>query len=234
MQYINKEKIEKIKFTKSNFYVAIDFDRTITTGESCDSWDASGYILGDGFKKEAEALFQKYRPIELDYSISFEEKNKAMEEWYYGCLDLYYKNHLTKEMLIKSIDDSNLIFRLGVKEFLAEMHENNIPVIILSAGIGNVIERFLKTEKCYYDNIYIISNFLQFDENGNIKPYDGKLIQTLNKTMKGHINNEYSQKLKEKQYRLLLGDLIEDKNMVPRDEWDRTLSVRIYSKRKRG
>ena len=58
------------------------------------------------------------------------------------------------------------------KEFLRKMNEMNIPVIIISAGIGNVIEEFLKLENDYYDNIKIISNFIVF-ENGEFKEIAG-------------------------------------------------------------
>ena len=59
MKYINEEKISKIKLTKSNFYVAIDFDKTITANDSADSWDASGKMLGIEFNVGA---FFNYRP----------------------------------------------------------------------------------------------------------------------------------------------------------------------------
>lgn len=227
MKYVNIEKLEKIKLTKSNFYVAIDFDKTITARESSESWDASGAILGEEFKKESYSLYLKYGPIELDYNISFEEKNKAMEEWYYSSMKLYYEFKLTKEKLKESINNSNLIFRAGAKEFLYDMYQNNIPVVILSAGIGNVIEQFLQKNDCHYDNIYIISNFIPFDEDGNIKEYEGELIHTLNKTMKGHITESFAEKIKSRSYRLLVGDIIEDKKMVPIEEWEQTVSVRI-------
>ena len=227
MQYINQEKIKKIALTKSNFYVAIDFDRTITAKESCDSWDASGNILGEEFRKESSEKYKKYAPIELDYTISFEEKNKAMEEWYYGVMELFYKYHLTEEKLKESINNSQIILREGAKEFLQNMNKCNIPVIILSAGIGNVIEQFLKNNNCYFENMYIISNFIEFDEKGDIKKYNKPIVHTLNKTMKGHISEELNKKIKDKEFRLLLGDFIEDKNMVPIEEWDRTISIRI-------
>ena len=179
----------------SNFFVAIDFDRTITATESTDSWDACGNILGRNYKKESNELCKKYGPIELDYLISFEQKNTAMIEWYYESLKLYYKYHLTLDKMEESINNSNLVFRSGAKEFLQEMYIKNIPVVILSAGIGNVIERFFKKNNCYYDNIYIISNFLEFDEDGNILEYKGDLIHTLNKTMKGHLDLEFNKKI---------------------------------------
>ena len=34
MKYINSSKLDKIKLDKDNFYVLIDFDRTLTKGNS--------------------------------------------------------------------------------------------------------------------------------------------------------------------------------------------------------
>lgn len=225
MKYINKEKLNNISLNANNFYIAIDFDRTITETKSDDSWDATGRILGENFNKKLTELYQKYRPIELDYNIKFEEKNKAMEEWYQECMNLYYEYKLTKTKLEDSINNSNLKFRYGAKEFLIEANKNNIPVIILSAGIGNVIEEFLKSNNCYFDNIFIISNFIEFDKNGNMKPFKNKLVHTINKTMEGHLPENLKKICNQKKYRLLLGDLIEDKNMIEKSDWDKTILV---------
>lgn len=228
MKYINNEKVNNIKLTKNNFYVAIDFDKTITSKESCDSYDASGNMLGEEYKKKNFELYQKYAPVELNYTISFEDKYKSMEEWYNGVMSLFYKYHLTEEKLNKSVNTSNLIFRAGAKDFLHKMYKNNIPVIILSAGIGNVIEHFLKKNGCYYDNIDIISNFIKFDKIGKMEKYNDEIIHTLNKTMDGHITRKIAKKIEDRQYRLLFGDFIEDKKMVPIDEWDKTIAIRIF------
>lgn len=225
MEYINTEKIEKIQLKSNNFYVAIDFDRTITSEKGADSWDAVGNKLGKDFYKKINELYKKYRPIEVDYKIPFEEKNRAMERWYHECMELYYEYHLTKEKLEKSIATSNLIFRKGAKEFFKNMNKNDIPVIILSAGIGNVIEQFLKENNCYFRNIFIISNFIEFDIYGKMKKFNKKIIHTLNKNMKGHLPNHWEEKLKERQYRLLLGDAIEDKKMVEEAKLSNTITV---------
>lgn len=227
MEFINRQKIDKIKFAKNNFYVAIDFDKTITNEDSFDSWDASGYALSKEFKEESYKIYQKYAPIELQYDISYKEKNKAMEEWYSASMELYYKYNLTEEKLIESVNKSKLEFRDGAREFLEDMHKQNIPIIILSAGIGNVIKQFLENNNCYYDNIKIISNFISFDQNGKMEKYKNPIIHTLNKSLNLHITKEIIEKIKNKEYRLLFGDFVEDKNMVPKKEWDKTVSVRI-------
>ena len=231
MQYINKNKLEKVKFTKSNFYVAVDFDRTITARKSNGTWDIGGLFLGDEFKQKSKEMYDRYSPIEHDYTISFDEKNRAIEEWFYKNFRLYYEYSLTEDMIEKSVKAGMFIFRAGAKEFLEEMHSNNIPVVILSAGIGNVIVDFLKENNCYFDNIEIISNFIPFNEDGSIKEFSGTLIHTLNKTMEGHLTENLASKIQGKSNRFLLGDFIEDKNMVPKAEWNNTVSVGFLDER---
>ncbi len=225
MRYLNEEKLDKIKLDANNMYVVIDFDRTITAKDSQDSWDAAAIMLGEEFTKKSYDLYQKYRPIEQDYTITYKEKNRAMEIWYKSCMDLYYEYGLTKEKLEKSVEKSGLKFRNGMKEFLKEMYEKNVPVIICSAGIGNVIEIYLKDNNCYYENMYIISNFLMFDRNGKIEEYRNKLIHTMNKTVNGNLPKEIQDKLEGRQYKLLLGDTIEDKQMLDESEMSNTITV---------
>ena len=110
------------------------------------------------------------------------------------------------------------------------MNENDIPVIILSAGIGNVIEKFLRDNKCYYKNMLIISNFIVFDEDGNMKKFDNDMIHSLNKNIKGKIPHEFEEKIRKRTQRLVLGDLIEDKNMVDVKEGKEIISVGFLNK----
>lgn len=219
MEYINTDKLEKLNITKDNVCIVLDFDKTITSAKSLDSWAASGILLEEAYNTEMDKLFKKYRPIELNYKITEHEKEKAMVEWYGKCMDLYYKYHLTKEKLEKSVNIANLKLREGAKEFLQKLKEENVPIIILSAGIGNVIKQFLQENNCYSNNMCIISNFLEFDENGNVKKFDNrKMIHTLNKTMKKQLNRPY---------KILVGDMKEDERMVDSKEWDTTLKIGI-------
>lgn len=226
MKYSNSNKLETLKINKNNVYLVIDFDKTITTKQSTDSWAASGMMLGDNFAKEINKLYEQFRPIELNYQIPLEEKEQAMKEWYKECMKLYFKYNLTKTKLIESIHKSNLCFRKGAKEILQKLAQEKIPVIILSAGIGNVIEQFLKEQECYSENMYIIANFIEFDENGKAKQFDNsKIIHTLNKTKKDKIPKSFNQKIKDLPYKILIGDLKEDENMVPKEEWNTTLKI---------
>lgn len=225
MKYLNNEKIEKVKLDKNNMYVVIDFDRTITSNESADSWDATGLELGEEFNKKLGDLYKKYRPVELDYTITFKEKNKAMEKWYHECMDLYYEYGLTKEKLEKSIEKSNMLFRKSAIKFLKDMADKDIPVIILSAGIGNVIEKVLRDNNCFFKNMFIISNFIKFDQNGNMEEFEDNIIHTLNKTMKNHLPEEIQKKVDNLEFALLLGDMIEDKKMLDESKLENSILV---------
>lgn len=229
MQYINTNKLEKLKIANGNTYVVLDFDKTITSTESKDSWEICGELLGKEFKEKLNKYCDYYYPIEIDYKISKEEKEKHMIEWYSKDMELFYEYHLTKEKLEQAIKQCKDIFRKGAKEFLKKAKENNMPVIILSAGIGNVIEGILELNGCYYDNIHIISNFIKFDDNGDMIKFNDEMIHTLNKTIEGHLPSELDNEVKEKEYGILVGDLIYDINMIPKDKLENTVTIAFVS-----
>lgn len=235
MIYINKNKLKNFDMNKDNTFLILDFDKTITTNENMDSWEAiiNPNIVGKEIGKEMDKLYGKYRPIEIDYNISKEEKLKHMKYWYSECMNLYYKYNLSKKQLQDSISNSDIKFRKGFKEILIKMHSYRIPVVILSAGIGNTIKQFLEENNCLFnDTMYIISNFIEFDENGKVKKFDNnKFIYTINKKMNGHLPKEFFEKIKNRKYKMLIGDLVEDISMVNRNELDTTITIGILNKK---
>ena len=236
MIYFNSEKkINELKqkINKDNICVFMDYDKTITSSESEDSWDASANkeVMGEKIIKDLNKYYEKYGTIEFDYHIDKNKREKYIIEWYDKCMDLYYQYGLTKEKLKKSIDNSKLILREGAKDFLFKLYENNVPVIIFSAGIGNVIEQFLRNEKCYYDNITIIGNFMKFDENGNIMKFSDNMIHSLNKNIDKLSDYKLKEKIEEKEYRIVIGDLVEDINMMGEYPEHKSLKIGFLSKK---
>lgn len=232
MIYINEEKLEQCKINKNNICYIIDFDRTLTKENCEDSWDAvaSKKIFGEELAKELNNLYKKYGPIEVDYKISFEEKERYMIEWYQKCMETYCKFNLTKHKVKKSIKTSNIELRTGVIEFLNFAKEEKIPIIILSAGIGNTIEEVLKQNTCYFDNIHIISNFIKFDNEGHMVKYEGDLIHSLNKNIDKINKKEIIDIIKSKEYRIVIGDLIEDIKMAGDYPDDKLIKIGFLNK----
>ena len=62
MIYINsKDKIKNINLEDNNYYVVIDFDKTLTSGESVTSWGltAKSNGIGPDYTEKRMALFNK-------------------------------------------------------------------------------------------------------------------------------------------------------------------------------
>lgn len=214
MLYIKDEKFKNISLSPNNFAVLMDFDRTITTSDSLGSWSIleNPKFMNPEFKQKTKILVDTYYPYELDYSISEEEKAKYMVTWYQKNMDLLYEYNLTYSTLLNCVKDGNIKFHNGCKDFLKKLYELEIPVIILSAGIGNVIVEWLEQNNCLYSNIHITSNFIEF-ENDRMLPFEDKMIHTSNKSI-NRLPLNLKEEILSKDYILLFGDLIEDLNML--------------------
>ena len=68
MIYINENKLNNINLDSNNFYVVMDFDKTMTTIDSDDSWTViqNPNILDPKLNTESLKLAEKYCPIEMD------------------------------------------------------------------------------------------------------------------------------------------------------------------------
>lgn len=226
MIYINnKEKLDKIKLNKDNFYVVVDFDKTITEGFSNSTWGVMAYAesVGPDYSQRRTALYNHYRPIEIDSTISEEEKSKEMSNWWHSHIALFYEYELKEKSLIEAVSKGGLKYREGAKEFLKKMNDLNVPVIIISAGIGNVIEKFLKDNNDYYKNIKIISNFIVF-ENGKIKSLSGEPIHALNKNIV-KLDEQSKKEIETKDYILLAGDGLADLKMIPEQDIKKAITI---------
>lgn len=190
-------------------FVLTDFDRTLTEHDSSTCWgllEESPYV-DPAYAKESLDIYHYYRPIEIDQTIPFDEKSKIMEKWFREVARLLSKYHIYEDTIEQIFANSNgLKLRRDTKSFLGRMNELGIPVVIVSAGIGNFIEKYLQSVGCLYDNISIYSNFLIY-ENGRIIGIKEPILHSLNKSMLSY------PEIANKKKGLLFGDQIEDKEM---------------------
>ncbi len=223
----SKKTIDRIKdWNKDNIHILADFDRTLTVGESVSSWGilSSGGFLSPKYCEERQKLYEKYRPIEIDENLPFEEKNRLMIEWWTQHINLLVKYKLTEETIVEATKDIKVMkFRDGAVDFLGYLYENNIPVIIMSAGVGNFIEQFLHNNNCYFSNIYIISNFIKF-ENGVAVGIESDIIHSLNKR-EDLLPEDIKERIKDRPNVILLGDQIGDTTMIAENKKENTLKI---------
>lgn len=223
MIYINNKNILEELRNKNNYCVIIDFDRTLTTGASDASLGIIPQFLGGECLKERLKNYEYYRPLELDYTMGKEEKRKIMREWATKTFTILSKYLTSEDIIVNSLKDANMHLRKGVKEFFKEMYEKNIPVVIMSAGVGNLIEEFLKKEEVLHSNITLISNFFEFKDNKTYIDTE-KLMASSNKDY-SKIPEDIRKILDKKENILLFGDIVEDIRMIDTKQRDKTLAI---------
>ena len=215
-----------------SYYVVADWDRTITSGNSKTSWSIISMCSGipDSYIEDRQVLYDQYRPIEIDEEMDFHERSRLVSEWYRKHIELFVKYQISDKSFEEAANDLRVMeFRNGAVEFLRYLHEANIPLIIISAGIGNFIESFLKSNGCLYDNIYISSNKVIF-KDGVAYGVSNDLIHSLNKN-EVSLPDDIKERLVGRRKVLLLGDQLSDLNMVDESLHDEVIKIGFYSSR---
>ncbi len=108
-----EDKLNKIvEGGRSSVHIISDFDMTLTkywhNGERSPS--THGLLnrysrLGKEFKQRSDALYQKYYPMEVSNTIPYEDKVKAMVQWWNDAHDIVLQFKLTKEDLTKMVQE---------------------------------------------------------------------------------------------------------------------------------
>lgn len=210
----------------AKIHLVIDFDRTLTIGrnksnEDITTWQAlKEHLPHTAFNRYYE-LFNKYRPLEIEGKLNIQ----GAETWWKEVLSLFAERRINlveveKDFLIK------VSIRPQAKELFDFCKKQNIPTVILSAGIKDVIDLWAKT---YLVNpTLVLSTKLNINSKGDIVGWEeNSLIHTLNKEEKGHA--ELKKVRQKRPYVILVGDSIEDAGMVKGVE--NVLRIRINDPR---
>jgi 5'-nucleotidase len=215
-----------------------DFDRTISTSEHNNKPTMSSFSVFEtcdslpaDYKEKAMALLHKYRPIEDNPHMTVAQKLPYIEEWWRSSELLLKGLRFQYEDINKSIIKANIKLRDGSVEAFNKLHCYNVPVIVLSAGVGDVVELTLKHENLLTDNVSVVSNFLKVtvDDNGlsTIEGFKGeKLIHVFNKNehtyIETHTNDTH---LSGRLNVILMGDSLGDANMDGGIPFDTVLRI---------
>ena len=209
-----------------NLYVVADFDRTITNGSSKTSWSilANSDLVPKSYVSERQTLYDYYRPIEVSDTVDYSYKLRMMKEWFQKHIELFVKYQISKEVFDEAATNLRIMeFRPYAREFIEFLHKNNVPLIIISAGIGNFIESFLEHNNCNFDNIYISSNKIIFKDGIAVGVGDN-IIHIFNKN-EVSLPNDILEKIKIRDNVLLLGDQVSYLNMVNRNDHNFVISI---------
>lgn len=213
----NNKKIDELnKIYDNDTYILTDFDGTITEANSDSSWASifKNPKVTKDFINKCEKIFNYYHKFEIEENIPLDEKMYIMNEWYQKNIETLKIFKITEDIINYAADNENIMsLRKGAKEFLKSMYDKGIPIIIISAGVGNIIEKFLIRNNCNYDNIFILSNFMKYT-NGIVSGVENNnLIHSLNKN-EVLVPSNVKSKIENRNNVILLGDNISDINMV--------------------
>lgn len=116
--------------------------------------------------------------LELDPNIEHTAKCAYMEEWWRITNDLLVQQHINKADLAQIAETAPVQFREGSKEFFDMLEQYNIPVLVLSAGVADMIEVLWerKLGSKIPSNLHIISNKAIWDCQGTLVGFRGIFI----------------------------------------------------------
>jgi len=222
----NPKNLEKIKSAMGaegveKIHVLSDFDRTLlkssVDGQKSPSVIAqirNGKYLTPDYAPRAHALFDKYRPMEIDPTLSQKERSAAMHEWFSEHFKLLSECGLTKRAMEEIVAEKTLKFREGALELIDFLHEKNVPLVIMSGAPGDMVAMYLGQVGRLYNNVHIIATFLEFDAAGKMTGIKEPLIHSLNKDEIILKDFPVFEKIKNRHNVLLLGDSVDDVGMV--------------------
>src|SRR3989344_3804217 len=229
---LNKKIQEIISQGLNKLHIVSDFDRTLTkcffNNRKIPSTIAlirEGNYLTEDYPKKAFALFDKFHPIELDTSLDYDFRFKKMQEWWKEHEKLLVTSKMNKQVIEDILKKYPKIFRDGTLEFLDKLNKNNIPILIFSSGIGNLIEGYLKKENKLTKNAHILSNTFDFNNKGFATGYKEEIIHIMNKSETKITNKNYREMISKRNNVILLGDSLEDLGMV--NDLDTNIIIKI-------
>ncbi len=122
--------------------------------------------------------------------------------------------------------------REGAEDFIDYLEEKDIPLVIMSSGGlgGDSISMFLKKKGKLYDNVHIISNSFEWDKEGRAVSVKEPIIHGMNKRETAVKDYPVFEKVKDRKNVLLLGDSINDIDMIEGFNYDNLISVGFLNK----
>ncbi|KAJ0394933.1 hypothetical protein ATCC90586_004953 [Pythium insidiosum] len=223
--------------------VITDFDQTLTpqyrsNGEHASSSHA--VLMGSAFvdasvRAAEQTLFRKYFPIEMSPTLTTEEKLPHMIEWWNASHKALVDSGLRRQQIVDAVTHGDLSFRPGFHEIFRVLAEQNVPTLIFSAGLYDVIHEVLHQEfrrhgfETTPPNVHVVSNMMAFDKDGKLSGFQGNLIHCFNKNASVLLDTEFYRQcqMQRRHNILLLGDSRGDIKMATGLDYDEDEIIRV-------
>ena len=115
-----------------------------------------------------------------------------------------------KDAVASSLLSGNIQLRTGVVDFVEKMSSLQIPVLIFSAGVADVIEEVLRVEtgRELPSSFHVVSNRMMFNEDDSLVGFQSPLLHVFNKKATSIQNTSFfsSNNLSERKNVILIGN----------------------------
>lgn len=164
-----KEEIVKVLNNAGDkeIIVVCDFDGTITTSDSDVTMNGMAKYFGydSDFAKERTALYEEYGKYLNPSSAEYPTRFKMLNKWWGLQMDLFRKYNVSPETYTTAGGKLNFELRKDACDMFAFCDKNDIPVFIVSSGLGNMIIPLLAFSGNLSGNMRVIANFVRYDED---------------------------------------------------------------------
>lgn len=233
-----------IKGGAEELLVISDFDHTMSRaydekGERC--WTTHGVFdnaleMAD-LAAKCKELSAHYLPIEFDGNMTIEEKIPHMEAWWRQSHDAIVAKGVQREVLERLVRDSNIRLRDNAGSLMAHLDAARVPLVMFSAGIGDIISIFLAQRLgAVPANMHVISNMMTYDDKKVVSGFREPLIHTFNKNGKVISKEEvnFFHEMRKRDNVILMGDSMGDLHMdvgVENHREEDTLKIAFLNKK---
>ncbi|TAL15244.1 hypothetical protein EPN95_00515 [Patescibacteria group bacterium] len=199
--------------------LVLDFDRTLTekSDENSTSWQLMRNHLPPKGKREAQAVYEHYRALEVAEKLTPEDATI----WWTTSMSIVAKYRLDMNIVEQEFLSYSTI-RPGTKELFDLCAKYNIPTVIMSAGIKDIIDIWCRAYDIH--PTIILSTELILNEQNQITGWnETSVVDIFTKHEVDH--PELSRIRAERPHTILAGDSLHDHNMA--EGTDTVLRVRI-------
>lgn len=190
--------------------IVSDFDRTLTQGKSgiggTTSWSILENFMNQKCLNSQRILFQKYRQMEIDGRLSHDDAIR----WWEASLENVVNSGINFNLVSRAIG-TKLTPRQGVTELFLISEKYGIPLVLLSAGLKNIIDSWCRHWSFKPD--MILSTELILNDESVISGWNKKsLVHVLNKNE--HARSDSERIKQSRPFIILLGDSADDAAMA--------------------
>ncbi|XP_054267836.1 cytosolic 5'-nucleotidase 3-like [Macrosteles quadrilineatus] len=162
--------------------IIADFDSTLTksivdgkpTPHSLEIF-ASAKSLSKKYRDGCKALEAKYGP-KVSREKTEEELQRVYDQWWDDHEILTAGENITLKDIEEAVDSINTPLRDGCTDMFNLLSKHQVPVVVLSAGLGEVVNYKLRDFKPT-----VISNFIRMDDSGKILGFTKPTVSVYNK-----------------------------------------------------